>query len=191
MNAADTKSLIIDKASELMMRHGVNGFSYRDISEPLGVKNAAIHYHFPTKSDLILRLIEEQHETLRQGTSEFMAYGGSARKQLEGLFQYSLDQCRKGRPVCVGGALAADYDEMPAEIRNANDRFNKDSRKWLTRVLEMGREQGEFEFVGEPASKAMSILVSLMGGRQMYRIEGEQLLLALFAQIRLELGIKS
>ena len=38
--AGDTKSQIIDKASELMMQRGMNGFSYRDISGPLGVKNA-------------------------------------------------------------------------------------------------------------------------------------------------------
>ena len=44
---SDTREQIIDRASELMMQRGFNGFSYSDISAPLGVKNAAIHYHFP------------------------------------------------------------------------------------------------------------------------------------------------
>ena len=81
--AGDAKTQILDKASELMMQRGINGFSYRDISTPLGVKNAAIHYHYPGKNDLILALIEEQHEVLRKYTAEFMAYGGSATEQID------------------------------------------------------------------------------------------------------------
>jgi len=188
--AVDTRSQIIERASELMMQRGFNGFSYRDISEPLGVKNAAIHYHFPSKTDLIHALIEENHEVLRRKTSAFMAYGGSAREQLEGLFCFTLEQCKNGRPVCVVGALAADYDELPEDIRRANERFTDDTGKWLTRVLEVGREQGEFDFRGDAAGKAIIIAASMQGGRQLYRVHGEKLLHRLFSQIRSELGIE-
>ena len=67
---ADTRERIIDKAFQLMLQRGFNGFSYRDIAEPLGVKNAAIHYHFPNKTDLVKALLEENHQTLRRSTSE-------------------------------------------------------------------------------------------------------------------------
>lgn len=187
---ADTRSQIIDRASKLMMQRGFNGFSYRDISAPLGVKNAAVHYHFPSKIDLIRALIEENHELLRRKTSAFMAYGGSAREQLEGLFCFTLDECKGGRPVCVVGALAADYDDLPEDIRRANERFTDDLYQWLTRVLEVGREQGEFSFRGDASDKAISIGASMQGGRQLYRVHGEAFLQRLFAQIRTELGIE-
>jgi TetR/AcrR family transcriptional repressor of nem operon len=186
---ADTRTQIIDRARELMMQHGFNGFSYRDISTELGVKNAAIHYHFPSKTDLVLALIDDLHDTLRRSTSPFMAYGGSAREQLEGLFCFTLDQCRAGRPVCVVGALAVDYDEFPEEVKSANNQFMDDTRKWMVRVLELGREQGEFDFPGDPGNKAIAIQAALQGGRQQYRIFGEKYLQRLFAQIRLDLGI--
>ncbi|MDX1556557.1 MAG: TetR/AcrR family transcriptional regulator [Xanthomonadales bacterium] len=189
--AVDTRTQIIDRASELMMQRGFNGFSYSDISTPLGVKNAAIHYHFPSKSDLIRALVEEHHETLRHKTSRFMAHGGPAREQLEGLFCFTLEQCRAGRPVCVVGALAADYDELPQDVHRANERFMEDTRKWMTRVLELGREQGEFSFAGDAQGKAFGILAAMQGGRQLYRIYGEAYLQRLFAQIRLELGIQA
>jgi len=187
--ATNTRDQIIDKAFQLMLQRGLNGFSYRDISEPLGVKNAAIHYHFPNKLNLIEALIEENHQVLRKATAEFMAYGGPARLQLEGLFAFTLNQCRCGRPICMVGALAIDYDDLTDEIKQANDRFMKDSVKWLTKVLETGQEQGEIKFNGDPQTKAVSILATIQGARQLARVHGVDWLEKMFDQIRLDLNI--
>ena len=184
-----TRDQIIDKAFQLMLQRGLNGFSYRDISEPLGVKNAAIHYHFPNKMDLIKALIDENHQVLRRSTSEFMAYGGPAMPQLEGLFAFTMNQCQCGRPICMVGALAIDYDELNDDIKNANDRFMKDSVNWLTKVMESGREQEEFHFNGDSKSKAVSILAMIQGARQMARVHGQDYLEKIFEQIRIDLGI--
>jgi len=188
--ASDTRDRIIDKAFQLMLQRGVNGFSYRDISEPLGIKNAAIHYHFPNKMDLIKALIDENQQVLRKRTAEFMAYGGPARPQLEGLFAYTLSQFKCGRPICMVGALAVDYGDLPDDIKQANDQFMKDSHTWLTRVLEVGRAQKEFTYEGEPRIKAMSILATIQGARQLAHLHGINILELLFDQIRLDLGIK-
>ena len=184
-----TREQIIDKAFQLMLQRGMNGFSYRDISKPLGMKNAAIHYHFPNKTDLIKALIDENHQLLRRSTSQFMAYGGPAREQLEGLFAFTMNQCKCGRPICMVGALAIDYDELSEELKDANNRFMKDSVKWLTRVMEVGREQEEFHFGGEAMSKAVSILAMIQGARQMARVHGLDYLDKIFQQIRIDLGL--
>ena len=186
---SSTRDQIIDKAFQLMLQRGLHGFSYRDISEPMGVKNAAIHYHFPNKMDLIKALIDENHQVLRRSTSEFMAYGGPAMPQLEGLFAFTMNQCQCGRPICMVGALAIDYDELNDDIKNANDNFMKDSVNWLTKVMDVGREQEEFHFNGDPMSKAVSILAMIQGARQMARVHGLDYLERIFDQIRIDLGI--
>jgi len=188
--AGNTREQIIDKAFQLMLQRGLNGFSYRDISEPLGVKNAAIHYHFPNKMDLIAALIDENHQVLKKATSEFMAYGGPARPQLEGLFAFTMNQCQCGRPICMVGALAVDYDDLSDDIKDANDRFLKDSLKWLSKVLQTGREREEFTFEGGAERKSMSILATIQGARQMARVHGMDILESMFEQIRTDLGIK-
>lgn len=189
MQAVSTRDQIIDQAFQLMLQRGLNGFSYRDISEPLGIKNAAIHYHFPNKMDLLSALIAENHQVLRESTSEFMAYGGPARPQLEGLFDYTLNQCGCGRPICMAGALSVDYKDLSDNIKQANDSFIKDSVKWLTKVLETGREQDEFHFEGPAQRKAMAVLATIQGARQMARIENTDILKTIFAQIRTDLGL--
>ncbi len=187
--ATNTREQIVDHAYQLMLQRGLNGFSYRDISEPLGIKNAAIHYHFPNKMDLIRALVDENIQRVRRATAQFMAEGGDARVQLEGLFAFAQRQCECGRPICLAGALAIDYDELPEEIKEANDRFFDYSRKWLTKVLQLGREQNVFSFAGQAEIKAMSILATVQGIRQMARACGQDILEPVFQQIRLDLGI--
>ncbi len=192
MNAlTNTREQIIETAHQLMLQRGYNGFSYKDISKPLGVKNAAIHYHFPCKADLVRELIRENHELLKQMTGEFMAYGGEARPQLEGLFAFTVQQCGCGRPICIIGALAVDYEDLPEDIKAANEAFISDSTSWLSRVLELGREQGELEFNGDPEIKAMLIMASIQGLRQIARFHGTGVFAKAFDQIRIDLGMNT
>ncbi|HET6593119.1 MAG TPA: TetR/AcrR family transcriptional regulator, partial [Xanthomonadales bacterium] len=135
----DTRDQIVDTALQLLMQRGMNGFSYRDIAEPLGIRNAAVHYHFPSKAKLVKSVIKESHQALRRSTAEFMAYGGAAMAQLEGLFDFTLEQCESGRPVCLAGALSVDYEELSSGTKEALNRFMMDTVEWFTKVLETGR----------------------------------------------------
>jgi TetR/AcrR family transcriptional repressor of nem operon len=192
MNAAsNTREQIVETALQLLMQRGMNGFSYRDISEPLGIKNAAVHYHFPSKAKLIKSVIKESHQALRRKTAEFMAYGGPALPQLEGLFEFTLKQCECGQPVCLAGALSVDYEELSSGTKDALNRFMMDTVEWFTKVLETGREQGEFQFNGKARSKAISILTMIQGARQLARIHGMKMLHCTFDQIRTDLGLES
>lgn len=187
--AGNTREQIIDTAFKLLLQRGMNGFSYRDIADPLGVKNAAIHYHFPSKTDLVRALIEQSHQLLKQATAEFMAYGGPARPQLEGLFHFTRTQMELGRPVCMVGALSVDYEELTDANKRCLDRFMTDTVSWLAKVLETGRTQGEFDFRGGAQSKAVSLLAMIQGARQLARIHGMKMLECTFEQIRTDLAI--
>jgi TetR/AcrR family transcriptional repressor of nem operon len=188
---SNTREQIMDRAGHLLMSRGFNGFSYRDISSHLGVKNAAVHYHFPAKADLAMALVDEYRQTLRKGTAEFMAYGGQATVQLEGLFAFTSKQCLAGRCICPFGAFSIDYTQLPDEVRNATAGFMDETIKWLTQVLEVGREQEEFSFNGEAKPRALSILAGLQGARQMARIHGIELLDSVILQVRFDLGLSN
>jgi TetR/AcrR family transcriptional repressor of nem operon len=185
----DTREQIMDRAGQLLMSRGFNGFSYRDISSHLGVKNAAVHYHFPAKADLAMALVDEFRTMLRKGTGEFMAYGGSALVQLDGLFAFTSKQCHAGRCICPFGAFSIDYSDLPDDLREATQGFMEETIKWLTRVMEVGKREGEFTFAGDARAKALLILSSLQGARQMARIHGIDLLDDVVTQIRRDMGL--
>lgn len=186
---SDTREQIMDRAADLLMSRGFNGFSYSDISSYLGVRNAAVHYHFPAKTDLALALIDEYRKVLRRGTAEFMAYGGSALAQLEGFFAFTAQQCQLGRCICPFGAFSVDYSELPGELQKATRSFMEESMRWLTKVMEVGRQSGEFNFEGDARARALVVMSTLQGARQLARIHEVEILDQVIAQIRQDLGI--
>jgi TetR/AcrR family transcriptional repressor of nem operon len=42
----------------LLLTKGYNAFSYQDISKELGIKNAAVHYYFPAKENLVTSIVK-------------------------------------------------------------------------------------------------------------------------------------
>jgi AcrR family transcriptional regulator len=79
-----TRDAILDTAERLFAEHGIQGVSNRQISEAAGQgNNAAVNYHFGTKTDLV-RAITRKHTTrieqLRAGMVEGVIDAGDLRQ---------------------------------------------------------------------------------------------------------------
>lgn len=184
-----TRERIIEKARTLLSKKGFSGFSYRHISEPLGIRNAAVHYHFPSKTDLGLALIERYREILRHGTEEFMRDGGDARTQIEGYFYFVRSEYLENDRICPIGILAGDLYNVPEDMRDACRVLVEEVIAWLARVLEVGREQGVFDFQGAAEEKAIALKASMQGAGQLCRVAGPNMVDAAIRQARRDLGM--
>ncbi len=182
---SNAREQIIDRARSLLTERGFEGFSYRDISGHLGIKNAAVHYHFPSKADLGLALVEdfaaEMEEQMRQARATL-----SPLEQLEGYFAYEVHYGSSFR-LCPVSTLTTSWEGLSPEIRDALSRFWQGVVSWLTEVLEDGRKSGEFRFVGEAADKAQLLVAAMSGARQQSRLEGKNLVEKIAGQFRQEL----
>src|ERR1700752_4371873 len=86
----DTRQEILNAAEDLLQRRGYNAFSYHHIAVQLGVRNAAIHYHFPSKEDLGVALVQRS----QQRFAAWIAETGRlecAWARLQAYFQTYLD----------------------------------------------------------------------------------------------------
>ena len=79
----DTKEEIIRIGKELIKLYGYNAFSYADISKQLNMKNAAVHYHFPGKEDLLAGILENYIADYMALGKQLQASGWSAMQKLE------------------------------------------------------------------------------------------------------------
>ncbi|MGL6067943.1 MAG: TetR/AcrR family transcriptional regulator, partial [Sediminibacterium sp.] len=62
----DTKQEILSIGRDLLKKVGYNAFSYSDISKQLNIKNAAVHYHYPTKEDLLADIVNNYIEDYKK-----------------------------------------------------------------------------------------------------------------------------
>lgn len=186
----DTRERILDAAEQLLATRGYDGFSYHDISKPLGIKNAAVHYHFPAKADLGVAIVGRYREMLRSASADFMKFGGSARLHLEAYLSFFLKEACENKTMCPMGVLTADYFSIPETMREEGAKLEQEVFAMLIRVLEVGREQGELRFEGEARTKAVMMMSVLQGARQLARMMGSEVLATAIEELRRELHME-
>ena len=183
----DTKTRILDLAEALLLERGFNAFSYQHLAKELGVKPAAIHYHYPSKDDLGAALVTRQLRRLRKWRDLPRVADLPPRQQLEALLAVYDDHLGHNRRVCLFGALAADFRTLPTLMQAELRTFNRELTEWLAQVLAVGRATGSLRFVGSPAAKAAQVLTTLAGALQVARVHDEIPFQVIVGQLRLEL----
>ena len=112
METTTVRERILDHAITLMMLRGYNGFSYRDLSELVGVKTSSIHYYFPSKDDLVLEAVNQYSNEVLAGLESVDAALPASEKlaTYTRLFGKTLGD---GDQICLCGMLAADIESCP------------------------------------------------------------------------------
>jgi TetR/AcrR family transcriptional regulator, transcriptional repressor for nem operon len=168
----DTPSAILDVAERLVQVRGFNGFSYGDVAGELGVTTAALHYHFAGKAELGEALIARYAARFREALAQIDARGGDPSTKLESYAALYLDVLRDQR-MCLCGMLAADYQTLPKQLRDAVVRFFDDNETWLASVLEQGKSDGTLHFTGSASEAAQMIVGGLEGAMLVARPYGD------------------
>lgn len=183
----NTKRAILDLAESLLLDKGFNGFSYAHIASELGVKNAAIHYHFPSKEDLGCAVVQRYRDRFQLWVNNARVKDLSPQEKLDWFFSiYANLRADQGK-VCLGGSLETEFNSIPVSLRQQTEALTNELLSWLASTLEEGREAGIFQFNGESGNKAALILSSLQGALQMARALGTETFHAVVAQHKQDL----
>jgi TetR/AcrR family transcriptional repressor of nem operon len=174
MPSPDTKTAIMDAAQALIQRGGANAMSYQDISDAIGIRKASIHYHFPTKDRLIEAVIQRfavYFLGLVDGIVKSTLPPADKLRQYAGLFEATLCEGQHDK-ACLCGMLGAELSTLGLPSIAGIRRFYRDNEARLVRVLEEGKEQGQFHFKGDSKLVAAMIFAFLEGGVLTARVEG-------------------
>jgi AcrR family transcriptional regulator len=183
----NSKRTIMNMAEALLQDKGFNGFSYAHIASELGVKNAAIHYHFPTKEDLSIAVIRRYRERFQLWINNSRIKDLSPEKKLDWFFSIYSDMRADQGKVCLVGSMEAEYNSIPEGLRVEVGALHQELLEWLETTLSEGREAGVFRFHGETGNKAALILSSVQGALQMARALGSQKFNDVVSQLKLDL----
>lgn len=185
-----TNQQILYYARLFLQSRGYNGFSYRDISQKLGIKNAAIHNYYPKKEDLVAALLEDSRKEIAANFSQVVEAGGTAREQLQSYFDYTIRDFDEGRCICPPGSVVIYHEELPEKVQKQSLLLLDEILYWFSRVLKTGLEQGEFNFSGPVDARAESIVGTLIGTRQLSTVKGRKTLVRTISLIKADLGWK-
>ena len=164
---SDTGTAILDLAEEFIRTKGFHSFSYRDIAVVLKIKNAAIHYYFPSKTDLGIAVIERAIQSFEKNVQKWQNLPEV--QQFERFTRFYTESYKKGW-VCLMGALSASYETYPEKIQLKIKQMGSSILKWLEQCLENGRKKGMFDFKGPAADKALVLVSNLLSSLLLSRV---------------------
>jgi TetR/AcrR family transcriptional repressor of nem operon len=170
-NRQETSDQILDIAQGLIQTRGYNAFSYADISAALGITKASLHYHFRTKCDLGLALVERYHRALQAKLDAIDRAFDTAPDQLRAYVAIYADVLTDNR-MCLCGMLAAEFETLAKPVQDALDRYFETNERWLAGTLARGRAAGTLDFPGEARDVAQFLVDALEGAMLMARSHG-------------------
>jgi TetR/AcrR family transcriptional repressor of nem operon len=168
-----TAGRILDIAERLVQTRGYNGFSYADISSELRIKNASVHYHFPSKTDLGRRLVSRHRENFVAALAGLECETRDARLLLRRYVALWTGVLRDRDRMCLCGMMAADIATLPKAIRVEIKRFFDDNEAWLVRVIERGRKAKTLHPPAAPKIEARLLTMGLEGAMLVARSYGD------------------
>ena len=132
---SDTSETILDHAERRMRLDGYNAVSFRQLAQDTGIKSASVHYHFPTKEDLGVAVVERYRRKFRDSLGDPADLDGAVARV--GRF---TDAFRRAKSedglICLCGMLGAESSGLPDAVKHAVSGFFEDCLTWLEQALE-------------------------------------------------------
>ncbi len=171
-DSTDTATQILDVAERLVQIRGFNAFSYADVAGELGLTNAALHYHFPSKAELGEALIARYAIRFMGALADIDKSTSDPLRKLDAYTGLYAGVLRSQR-MCLCGMLAADYETLSPRMQEAVADFFEGNERWLAEILKQGRDDGTLSFPGSPLEEARLIVSGLEGAMLIARSIGD------------------
>ncbi|WP_250655344.1 nucleoid occlusion factor SlmA [Alkalimarinus coralli] len=145
-----------------------------NLAKEVGVTEAALYRHFPSKGKMFEGLIEFVEESVFSRISRIMKEDKSSQDKIEGILTLVLAFAEKNPGICrilMGDALAGEKDRLRVRVSQFFERLEAQIKRILREAAI--REGKRSTLV---ASKASNLLVALAEGRihQFVRSEFKQ-----------------
>lgn len=128
MSQTTTREYILIATITAIEKYGVQHVTTRRIAEEAGVNNAALHYYFGTKENLVEQALAMILQRMQDDTSVILSNQEGYPERLGALFQYLCDVLLK-YPNLVRAHLTG-----PLMEKNPNSPFLNMTDTWLDRT---------------------------------------------------------
>jgi TetR/AcrR family transcriptional repressor of nem operon len=172
--AATTREQLLTVAADLLQRVGYASFSFRDLADAVGIRAASVHYHFPTKADLGVALVDWfRAQSDPQMTALCQAYPNVRDRLLALAEQVAEHTCTNGKS-CPINLLLSEFSVLPENLQIKVRAWVDDCLAGMAAWLDQGRQAGELKFPGDAIYQARLVWSVIEHGTQLSRTQADQ-----------------
>jgi TetR/AcrR family transcriptional regulator, transcriptional repressor for nem operon len=168
VSTTDTRETIMTVAKAMVQARGYNALSFREIAKEIGIKSASIHYYFPTKGDLGAALAQRYTEDAVGYFERLLAEPLDLATRFRRYVAVFRDALLNDNRMCLYGIMAAEYGDLPPEVRAQVDGFSAANVRWLVQAM---AGQDVIEKAGE--ERALAIFAAIEGAQLVARGRGD------------------
>ncbi len=143
MNQPDSRTRILQQATQLFIEQGYHRLSMRELAEAAGISKAGIYHHFKDKESLFLAVLVFHLDELEHVVERAAAADGSVRTRVEQMVRAFLARSAEQRAIIrVARQEMAQLSEQGQQaLRQA---YHQKFIGKITALLAEGIAQGEF-----------------------------------------------
>lgn len=158
----DTRTQILDIAQDLIQRQSYSGISFQSLAKAIGIKKGSMYYHFESKEDLVVDVLERAAAELQDWfqAGEALAAG----KRLERYFAVYEKRMEPGKKLCPAGAFVGEWDNLTPAIQTSINKVFDIQIRAVELILEAGIAEGEFSRQDESIESLATWIVSNLQG---------------------------
>ena len=157
-------------ALEETQKNSFEKMSMQSLADKFGVKKASFYYHFPSKNALAIAVVNEAKQRLEQYFEQFLEH--SISQQLDAYIRVFSVYMQPIEQLCPGVGFITTWSSQPDEVKDAVSALYQTHQHHLTKLIDMGKTQGEFNTQEGTTVLAESIFCLLQGSLLTARVTG-------------------
>jgi len=162
--SAETRKAILDSCRQLFAKHGFSTTSIDDIAKASGITKGAVYWHFTSKKELFEAILEQIRTRWQEVVQQPLSKETSPVARLEALFACYLKLFTESPDICL--FLQRILLEQHKEFSSQVARVFAQTARFISRILEDGKDEGLFRADLNSLVTAHMILGSLSGATQ-------------------------
>lgn len=127
------REAMLDHTLKLVAERGYHGASIKDVADAVGVRTAAVFYHFPTKADLMVAAVRRFADAIGAGCA---ALDGLPPAERLAAWVRGFGEDRMSQDIfCLCGILAAERNGLPTSLIGELKAFHDQVVGWLDEAV--------------------------------------------------------
>ncbi len=138
----DTRTEILNAALDMVQRQSISGVSFQELAKKVGIKKGSMYYHFESKDDLSVAMLETTREALKQGFEKGLHLEPEIR--LRNFFVYYRKYASISNKICPAGSYAGEWETQSDAVKKAVQGIFEELQTGLEQIVSDGVKADDF-----------------------------------------------